>query len=63
MPTKVKVQAKDVSSAIAQGLKDLGLRRDQVEVTVLEHPKKGFWGLVPNLRWWKSARNAGARRN
>lgn len=45
MPTKVKVQAKDVSSAIAQGLKDLGLRRDQVEVTVLEHPKKGFLGF------------------
>ena len=45
MPTKVKVQAKDVSSAIAKGLKDLGLRRDQVEVTVLEHPKKGFLGF------------------
>ena len=45
MPTKVKVQAKDVSSAIAQGLKDLGLRRDQVEVSVLEHPKKGFLGF------------------
>lgn len=45
MPTKVKVQAKDVSSAIAKGLKDLGLRRDQVEVTVLEHPKKGFLGI------------------
>ncbi len=45
MPTKVKIQAKDVSSAIAKGLKDLGLRRDQVEVTVLEHPKKGFLGI------------------
>lgn len=45
MSTKVKIQAKDVSSAIAQGLKDLGLRRDQVEVTVLERPKKGFLGF------------------
>ncbi len=45
MPTKVKVQAKDVASAIAQGLRELGLRRDQVEVSVLEHPKKGFLGF------------------
>lgn len=45
MPNKIKVQAKDVSEAIAKGLKELGLRRDQVEVTVLETPKKGFLGI------------------
>ena len=45
MPSKIKVQAKDVSEAIAKGLKELGLRRDQVEVTVLETPKKGFLGI------------------
>ena len=45
MPSKIKVQAKEVSEAIAKGLKELGLRRDQVEVTVLESPKKGFLGI------------------
>ena len=45
MPSKIKVQAKEVSEAIAKGLKELGLRRDQVEVTVLESPKKGFLGF------------------
>ncbi len=45
MLTKVKVQAKTVSEAITKGLKELHMRRDQVEVSVLEHPKKGFLGL------------------
>lgn len=45
MPSKIKVQAREVSEAIAKGLKELGLRRDQVEVTVLENPKKGFLGI------------------
>ena len=45
MPSKIKVQAKEVSEAIAKGLKEMGLRRDQVEVTVLESPKKGFLGI------------------
>lgn len=45
MPSKIRVQAKEVSEAIAKGLKELGLRRDQVEVTVLETPKKGFLGI------------------
>lgn len=45
MPSKIKVQAKEVADAIAKGLKELGLRRDQVEVTVLETPKKGFLGI------------------
>lgn len=45
MPHKIKVEAKEVAEAIEKGLKELGLRRDQVEVTVLETPKKGFLGL------------------
>ena len=45
MLSKVKVQAKTVSEAITKGLKELHLRRDQVEVSVLEHPKKGFLGF------------------
>lgn len=45
MPHKIKVEAKEVALAIEKGLKELGLRRDQVEVTVLQTPKKGFLGL------------------
>ncbi len=45
MLTKVKVQGKTVSEAITKGLRELRMRRDQVEVTVLEHPKKGFLGF------------------
>lgn len=45
MSRKIKVEAKEVSEAIAKGLKELGLRRDQVEVTVLESAKKGFLGI------------------
>lgn len=45
MLTKVKVQAKTVSEAITKGLRELRMRRDQVEISVLEHPKKGFLGF------------------
>ncbi len=45
MPHKIKVEAKEVSLAIEKGLRKLGLRRDQVEVTVLENPRKGFLGI------------------
>lgn len=45
MPHKIKVEAKEVSLAIEKGLKELGLRRDQVEVKVLENPRKGFLGI------------------
>ncbi len=45
MQHKVKVEAKDVTSAIEKGLKKLGLRREQVEVKVLENPRKGFLGI------------------
>lgn len=49
MPTKIKIQAKEVSDAITKGLRQLGLRRDQVEVSVLQHPKKGFLGIGSRL--------------
>ena len=45
MPTKIKIEAKEVSDAINKGLRKLGLRRDQVEVSVLQQPKKGFLGI------------------
>ena len=35
----------DIDSAVELALKDLKLTRDQVNVTVLEQPSKGFLGL------------------
>ncbi len=45
MLTKVKVQGKTISEAISKGLRELNMRRDQVEIKVLEQPKKGFLGI------------------
>ena len=45
MLTKVKVQAKTVSEAVSKALQELNMRRDQVEIKVLEQPKKGFLGF------------------
>ncbi len=45
MPHKVTVEAKEVAQAIEKGLKKMGLRRDQVEVKILENPRKGFLGI------------------
>ena len=45
MLNKVKTQGKTISEAISKGLKEMHLRRDQVEISVLEHPRKGFLGI------------------
>lgn len=45
MLQKMKIKGKDIPSAIAQGLKEMHLRRDQVEIKVLEEPRKGFLGI------------------
>lgn len=36
---------KDVASAVIRGLNELGRRRDQVDVTILQKPTKGFLGI------------------
>jgi len=41
----VEVQAEDVEAAIAEGLRQLGLSRSEVEIDVLEVGRKGFLGL------------------
>lgn len=45
MTSKVTAVGKTVDEAISQGLAQLGVTRDRVEVDVLEHPAKGFLGL------------------
>ncbi|MDR1684764.1 MAG: Jag N-terminal domain-containing protein, partial [Elusimicrobiota bacterium] len=42
---EITSQGKDVATAIIRGLNELGRRRDQVEVTVLQEEKPGFLGI------------------
>lgn len=42
---EIKAEGKDVGEAITKGLHELGRRRDQVEVTVLQEEKPGFLGI------------------
>lgn len=42
---EITAEGKDVGEAITKGLHELGRRRDQVEVTVLQEEKPGFLGL------------------
>ncbi|MDR1123069.1 MAG: Jag N-terminal domain-containing protein [Elusimicrobiota bacterium] len=42
---EIKTEGKDVAAAIIRGLNELGRRRDQVEVTVIQEAKSGFLGI------------------
>ncbi|MGO4732584.1 RNA-binding cell elongation regulator Jag/EloR [Paenibacillus sp. 2KB_22] len=44
--TKVITSGKTVEDAVNQGLTELGVSRDKVEIQVLEQPSKGFLGLI-----------------
>lgn len=41
---EIQSEGKDVATAIIRGLNELGRRRDQVEVTVIQEEKSGFLG-------------------
>ncbi|MBR4508668.1 MAG: Jag N-terminal domain-containing protein [Elusimicrobiaceae bacterium] len=42
---EITAEGKDVGEAITKGLHELGRRRDQVEVTVMQEEKPGFLGI------------------
>lgn len=42
---EIKSEGRDVAAAIIRGLNELGRRRDQVEVTVIQEEKAGFLGI------------------
>ncbi|KQY85942.1 protein jag [Paenibacillus sp. Root52] len=44
--TKVIASGKTIEDAVNQGLTELGVSRDKVEIQVLEQPSKGFLGLI-----------------
>jgi spoIIIJ-associated protein len=63
---ETRVEGKTVQAAIDKGLLDLGLRRDQVEVDVIEKGSSGFLGfgakiavVVVREKKWRSDRNGG----
>ena len=41
----LEMRGEDVDAAITAGLNQLGLRRDQVTITILDEGSKGFFGL------------------
>lgn len=45
MAKRIRMEARDVDTAITKGINELRLRRDQVEVTVVQRPSKGFLGI------------------
>lgn len=42
---EIEIEGKTVTLAVEKGLSELGLRRDQVEVQVLQEPAPGFLGM------------------
>ena len=42
---ELKIEGDSVQNAIERGLKEMNLRRDQVEVVVLSEPTKGLFGF------------------
>lgn len=46
--TTVEAKGKTVEEAVANGLKELGCLRNEVEVKILEAPYSGFLGLIGN---------------
>ena len=46
MTDKIEIQGKTVDAAVSEALLQLGARRDEVEIKVLEEPKTGFMGIL-----------------
>jgi predicted RNA-binding protein Jag len=46
MTDKVEIQGKTVDEAVSEALLRMGARRDEVDVTVLEEPKSGLFGII-----------------
>ena len=51
----------DVEEAVKLALADLKLSRDEVEVTVLEEPSKGFFGIGSKLQGESREEKAGRK--
>jgi len=46
MTDKIEIKGKTVDAAVSEALLQLGARRDEVEIKVLEEPKSGFMGFL-----------------
>ena len=42
---EIQIEGKDVQQAVEKGLQQMGLRRDQVEVAIIDEGSLGFLGL------------------
>ncbi|MBU8869741.1 MAG: Jag N-terminal domain-containing protein [Gemmatimonadales bacterium] len=48
MSDKLEIQGKTVDGAVSEALLQMGARKDEVKITVLEEPKSGFLGILGN---------------
>jgi predicted RNA-binding protein Jag len=48
MSNKIETRGKTVKDAVSEALLQLGARRDEVDVTILQEPKSGFLGILGN---------------
>ena len=46
MSDRIEIQGKTVEAAVSEALLQMGARRDEVEIKVLEEPKSGFMGFL-----------------
>ena len=46
MTDKIEIQGKTVEAAVSEALLQMGARRDEVEIKVIEEPKSGFMGFL-----------------
>ncbi len=46
MSDKIEIQGKTVEAAVSEALLQMGARRDEVEIKVIEEPKSGFMGFI-----------------
>ena len=46
MSDRIEIQGKTVEAAVSEALLQMGARRDEVEIKVLEEPKSGFMGFI-----------------
>jgi predicted RNA-binding protein Jag len=67
MNDRIEIQGKTVEAAVSEALLQMGARRDEVEIKVLEEPKSGFMGFIGSraarvlVRRKRSRRRGGER--
>jgi predicted RNA-binding protein Jag len=62
MNDKLEIHGKTVEQAVSEALLQMGARKDEVKITVLEEPKSGFLGILGSRQAKVLVERKGARR-